>query len=102
MNATSKKFFNSIRLRRATLLVLFALASLQLILAVHQFDHSASSVAEPCHVCAQADRLDDALVVDVQLPVDSIEVQADEPRPLATLLPVASYRSFPPRAPPKI
>ena len=55
----SDKFFNVIRLRKATLLALFALASMQLVLAGHQFEHSAASAVESCHVCVQADRLDD-------------------------------------------
>lgn len=51
-------------LRRGSLLALVSLAWMQLALAGHQFEHSAT-YAESCDVCVQLDRLDDVSGGDV-------------------------------------
>ena len=100
--STSDKFFNVIRLRKATLLALFALASMQLALAGHQFEHSAASAVESCHVCVQADRLDDSVVESSPVTPVAGE-QYNEPRQLAVAFVDDSVRRpFNSRAPPKL
>ena len=102
MKRTSDKFFNLTRLRRATLLALFALASLQLTLAGHQFDQSAGTAVETCNVCVQADRLDDSIAVDSSLTVVRAENHVESPKRVATFVSSTAFRNFNSRAPPKL
>ena len=102
MTSKSDNFFNVTRLRKATLLALFALASMQLALAGHQFEHSAASAVESCHVCVQADRLDDSVVESSSFTPIAGE-QHSEPQQLAIAIVDDSVRRpFNSRAPPKL
>jgi len=47
-------------------LILVALTWSQLSFAVHQFDHKIVDLGEPCAVCVNLDRDDDALIDDGQ------------------------------------
>ncbi|MGI9272382.1 MAG: hypothetical protein ACR2QT_11445 [Woeseiaceae bacterium] len=83
-------------------MVVFAvllLAGLQLSNATHQFDHSATDLADACSYCVQLDRLDDVNSVDytlASLPSVSANVlDAALPRPV-----VRTFISSQPRAPP--
>jgi len=84
------------------LLALFALASMQLAMAGHQFDHSAASAVESCHVCVQADRLDDATVDNAPLATYERQAHVEPQFSAAARIAEASGRNFNPRAPPQL
>ena len=102
VSSTLGNIFDVNRLRKATLLALFALASMQLAMAGHQFDHAAASAVESCHVCVQADRLDD-LAVDAAPQTEFYpQVQIAPQQLIATTRADASARNFNSRAPPQL
>jgi hypothetical protein len=98
----SNKFFNVTRLRKATLLALFALASMQLVLAGHQFEHSAASAVESCHVCVQADRLDDTVVEHTSFAHIAGEQHSEPQQLTVAFVDDTAYRPFNSRAPPTL
>lgn len=75
---------------------------MQLVLAGHQFDHSAGSAAEVCQVCVQADRLDDTIVDDAPMLLALNETYAEPLQAVATRFVDNEYRPFHSRAPPKL
>ena len=64
--------------RRLTLMALVSIGALQLVLAVHQFQHvEPSAIGETCTICLQGERLDDAdAQTSIALPVFSASVPA--------------------------
>jgi len=75
---------------------------MQLVLAGHQFDHSAGSPAEVCQVCVQADRLDDATVDDAPIQSTINEPHVESALTVVTRFDDTAYRLFDSRAPPKL
>ena len=102
MLSKSSKLFNLIRLGRATWLALFALAAMQLVFADHQFDHSAGTAAETCHVCAQADRLDDVVTDEAPTSLALNGTYVDATQVVVSWSDDTAYRNFDSRAPPKL
>ena len=102
MRSESSTIFSTIRLRKATWLALFALATMQLVFVGHQFDHSAGTAAETCHVCAQADRLDDVVIDDTPVLLAFDDKHVDSLQVVVSWSGDTAYRNFDSRAPPKL
>lgn len=102
MLSKSSKLFNLIRLGRATWLALFALAAMQLVFADHQFDHSAGTAAETCHVCAQADRLDDVVTDETPILLAFNGAHVASTQVVISWSDHTAYRNYDSRAPPKL
>lgn len=82
-------------------IALLPIAWLQLTVAVHQFDHVASYVEGPCHVCIQLDRID--VSVDHQVHEAPLRlVSTVSPAPPSDFVQHASVRNFDSRAPPRL
>lgn len=89
-------------MRRATWLALAALLSMQLVLAGHQFDHTATSVAESCEFCVQLDRLDDGVVGHSSPAIIRHDSFVESSFAITAFVSSAAHRAYNSRAPPYI
>ena len=102
MTHPHENLFHRSRLRKATWLVLFSLAWMQLSFASHQFDHVGTSIAESCELCVHMDRGDDALCGH-HLPHTADVGPHEQPaRAMPGRASLLQVRHFESRAPPRI